>query len=246
MKKGIIINVSVLLIGVLAYATVQWGSSRSQVNSNTSETANPPSATPQVNPIPKTLPLMVMSAPIKIPYAMSTPGKLHPYTVPNSTKTISFHYDDSVQSRNPVLDVYLDNQLIRPVGKGLTVNGYGPVNGVFSPDNKYMAFLTQGVCGGFCANYDLHIVDIANATMFAAHPPRKISDFPGNATPYVYVIPYISYEWNQDDSLSVTFFFVGDILEGRDNITEYRISPKELWRYDISTNKYTFLQTLPE
>ena len=54
-----------------------------------------------------------------------------------------------------------------------------------------------------------------------------------------------SYTWTKDDILMVVLYPVTVDTSNKNPVT-YRESPKEFWRYDINTKKYTFLQTLPE
>ncbi len=87
-------------------------------------------------------------------------------------------------------------------------------------------------------------VNLSDKTIAQIGPPHKVPDYSGlKEEPGQQITPVIeSYEWSNDNSLKVIFYFVGYFNDSK----YYRISPKEIWRYDLNTKQYTFLQTLPE
>jgi hypothetical protein len=139
------------------------------------------------------------------------------------------------QARNPGSLVYINNVNIGEIG------GSGLASGSFSPDHKYFAFLGWGIWGGGTM-FDMYAVDLSNKEINQVAPPRKETDFQKVESDLGFLPnPYIeSFAWD-GNGFNLTFFFV------EDNGTDiYRISPREVWHYDLRDKKYNLLDTLPE
>jgi hypothetical protein len=115
-----------------------------------------------------------------------------------------------------------------------------------SPDNKYFAFRSRVVsgCASACHNFYMYIADLVGKRLTHVSPPRREQEYSGQKeSPTEIVMPFIeSYTWNTDDSLNVTVALVTT----EDGSSYFRISPKEIWRYDLATKQYALVETLPE
>ncbi len=161
------------------------------------------------------------------------------YTNTSTKTTISFQY---VPGGNETFlsEVYVnDRDAGQTSGQDVEVIG-------FSPDGKYFGFRTiQGV--GCCSSdMLLNVVNTTSSTgtIISIRPPREEGDYIGTKEiPNQAVSSIIeSASWNNDDSLSVIFYCGGYSSDNE----YYRISPNEIWRYDLATKKYTLIQTLSE
>lgn len=139
------------------------------------------------------------------------------------------------EARNPGTKIYLDGSLI-----GET-DGVGLSGSSFSSNGKYFIYRTIGYTGAqHEIDSDYYVIDVQNKKIIYISNPKisleKFSQFE--------VDPYIEmYDWISDKEIKITFFFIdSDNFFGR----TYRVSPKEIWQYDIETGEYRFTETLPE
>jgi hypothetical protein len=155
------------------------------------------------------------------------------YTITSiNNQKISFQLLNG-QSRNPSYGVFIDENKI---GQFSALEISQPV---FSADNKYLVFQTRSVCGAECGDFDLYLVNVLNNQLSNIKPPRNKEDYTGNKSTVDVISPFIdSYEWINSSKLKITFYFVQS--------DSYRISQKEVWQYDIKTNQYQLMETLPE
>jgi hypothetical protein len=197
----------------------------------------PISATP-TNPVPSST---LIHVPIDIYAGEQSLGSVSPtrYADASSGVTISFK---NVPGGNRTFfsDVYVNSKNVGQInGQNIWIVG-------FSPDNKYFAFKTLQSSGSF-ETY-LNVVDIANSTSTVTliKPPLREQDYQGEKSRLGRgVYPFIeSAKWDNDNSLSVIFYFV--VTGSDEGGGYYRISPKQLWRYDLTTKSYTLMQILPE
>jgi len=141
---------------------------------------------------------------------------------------VKFVPDSAAMSTNGGAYVYLDQKKIGSVG------GAGASLFSFSPDGQYLALRAIYRSGAFQSTFELNVIDIMNEKIIRIQLPQgKLDAF------------IESYTWTKDDILMVVLYPVTVDTSNKNPVT-YRESPKEFWRYDINTKKYTFLQTLPE
>ncbi len=131
-------------------------------------------------------------------------------------------------------------------------NRIGEANGylmmpIFSTDGRFLAFRSMWVtgCAGTCFDSSIYVVNLIDRAMIQIVPPREQTAYTGSVRiPEGEVNNAIiePYGWDTD-SLKVLFYYSGFSMQ--DN-KDYRVGPKELWRYDLTTKQYTLLETLPE
>ncbi len=161
--------------------------------------------------------------------------------VNTSTKVaISFKKVDT-GTRNLAADIYVDQ--VKVNGKYDEVGGQGESLFSFSPDNKYFAFRTRWQSGCCASDFGIYVIDLTAKKIIEINPPQREQDYSGQKeSPTQSIFPLIeSYGWD-NGALKITFYFVGFSSDEK----YYRISPKEIWRYDLTTKQYTLLETLPE
>jgi hypothetical protein len=97
----------------------------------------------------------------------------------------------------------------------------------FSPNNKYFAVLqtlNEG-CAGGCLGFYIFVVNLRSGAAQTLQPqPASHDEF------------VESYTWDGDDVLDVVSYPVSG---------SYRTSPKQLWRYDLTTGSSILLSTTP-
>jgi|GEM_PF-4163002 len=147
---------------------------------------------------------------------------------------------EDLNSRNPTYDVLLDGVEIGEVG------GQGFSQGTLSPDGAYYALRSRGTlgCAGICQHFNVDLIDVKNKkVIYVGYPPEAFSYEEG-----VGIIdnPYIeSYTWGSNGAIRLVTFLT--LLEKpSENSIFYRVTPKQVWNYDIGTKKYTLVETLPE
>jgi hypothetical protein len=178
-------------------------------------------------------------------------GSLPPFVNTSTGATVTFK-EYSTGANNLGAYVYLDGEKIdkgdyilvngQNVRKTLEVGGEGSDLG-FSPDNKFFAFRTRWGSGCCASDFAIFVMDIGHKTISQVNPPRREADYSGpKESPTQSIFPFIEeYTWD-NDALRVTFYFV----EFSSDEKYYRVSPKEIWRYDLATGQYTLLETLSE
>jgi hypothetical protein len=148
------------------------------------------------------------------------------------------------EARNLAADVYVDQ--VKVNGKYDEVGGEGESLFGFSPDNEYFAFRTRWQSGCCASDFAIYVIDLTAKRIIRIGSPRRAQDYTGEGSHLGRdVFPVIeSYKWGSGDSVNVVFYFVATGSDEGGGY--YRISPKEIWRYDLTTKQYTLLQTLPE
>jgi hypothetical protein len=139
-------------------------------------------------------------------------------------------------SGNSSVNVYLNKKNIGQVEVGPAEAQFG-----FSPDNKYFTWRNQLDGGGGSFNYEIDVINLATEKIITINQPVvSFSDPNIDATESVSGLME-SYVWN-GGAINVIFYFVGTEADGK----YYRLSPKQIWRYDLMNGGYTLFQTLPE
>lgn len=157
---------------------------------------------------------------------------------PSASITASFRGVTN-QARNPGSTLFINDTRIG------NVEGMGTLESSFSPDNKYFSVRTLSVCGVGCINSMLYVADILNSKLIAITPPYTSKDYKGDTSQYVDRVaePFMeSWSWDGSD-LKIKIFFVGT---SKSDGKTYRISNKEIWKYDLVNKKYTLLQVVEE
>ena len=80
-------------------------------------------------------------------------------------------------------------------------------------------------------------------------PEGQSKSYPKGCNPICYTFPYIeSYEWTGSSTIEMVSYIaeVESYDEKKGGHTYYRISPKQLWQYDLESREYTFLRELEE
>lgn len=133
---------------------------------------------------------------------------------------VSFVLDKSVQARNQAYEVNVNGVKIGTVG----VQGISEAE--FSPDGKYFSLKSRTVCGATCFDFIINVIDIENKKISTINPPKEEK----GKTSFIE-----SYDW-KDGAIQLVFYYV----------TDARVSAKEIWEYNLNTQKYTLLKTIAE
>jgi len=111
----------------------------------------------------------------------------------------------------------------------------------FSPDNHYLAFRTRNVLGAGAYAFTLIAFDLQNGETIHINAPPELMSYKDAKFPYIE-----SYEWN-GAKLDIVMYTVEMVYIPKPETIEYfRIEPKQLWQYDLSTKQYTFLKNIDE
>jgi hypothetical protein len=174
--------------------------------------------------------------------------------------TISFRGSPPYDAQNEAFSVFAGNKQIGPTGAegGTIVSRLG-----FSPDGNYFAVRVLGVSGAY--RYDTHIgiVDLLNNKYKYIEPKVQAPQYASSGIEFWDLSPYVSfYKWSGSSTLDTTSYLLGTKYDqtevpvnqpvngiqptvNRGTITYYRVSPIEVWRYDLSTGSSTLIQTTP-
>lgn len=108
----------------------------------------------------------------------------------------------------------------------------------FSPDNRYLAFRTRWNMGVAKYAFNLMVFDLqGEVTIVVTKPEGK----PGG-----FVYPE-SYEWKENNKMDIIVYTVkSQYISEEKKHNYYRITPKELWQYDLQTYEHTFLREIEE
>lgn len=142
-----------------------------------------------------------------------------------------------IQARNPGSSLYINQKLFGPI------EGVGVIDGHFSPNNIFFATHVVSICGAGCWSSMIYVADVANTKLSLIIVPRSKSDYKIDMQQYSEIKPYIESYVLNNDILQLSFFFLG---VNKDNGENYRVSPKEVWNYDLLTQQYVLIKSLPE
>lgn len=195
-----------------------------------------------------TSPTVSIWVPVNI-FADVTPIQGKFFTNSSTGTTISFgekiKFDD--ETANGYVDLLKNNVLIGRASSVLQALLS------FSPNGKYFGFRTQYGYGATAFGHILNIINLTSGTVTNINAPYKTGrEYPksrinlrvGDVANLYGDIE--SYSWHED-AVDVVFYFVtSEYNESANQLTYYRATPKELWRYDLNTKSYTFIKTLPE
>jgi len=167
--------------------------------------------------------------------------QLTDYVSPSKKVVVSFgppSKDEAHKTRNSGLSVFIDKNKVGEVsGQGVSVFG-------FSSDEKYFVSRSRAVsgCAGNCQNFYLNVINIIDRNIVNINIPPINTYIDKEKFSDTTVYPEKVY-WNQNGNLEIIAYTVG--LE-KDTGKLYIISPKEIWDYDLTSNSYTFVKTLPD
>lgn len=219
MKKVLIIAIIILVLLVGGYYWIHYMNSR---------------------PTP-----IVSSTDIRVPVGIfdGMEGSLSQITVPfvstSTGETITLHQTGGTGD-NLTYEAYLNGENVGEVDAGW-VGFFG-----FSSDNKYFGIRVASTLGAAATYYGITVLDLVNKKAINIQAPSVTSSTP--QPPNYETFPVIaSGSWGNDDTLNVTAYMaVSDYNDQTHQSTEYRISPVEVWQYNLTTGSYTFLQALLE
>jgi hypothetical protein len=150
--------------------------------------------------------------------------------VNTTTKDAISIQDSGLGGQNPDYYIYVNQKKVGEIG------GYQSMPS-FSPDNNHFAILDaydEG-CAGNCFGFNIPVINLLNDTMITLEPQPAPHD------------EYIeSYSWDGDNAIDVTSYEItysgGSLTTNPDY---YRVSPKEVWRYDLTTGSSTLISSTP-
>lgn len=156
--------------------------------------------------------------------------------------TISFTKltGERYEARNSTFEVRVNNTKI---GQFSGVSRSIPS---FSIDSKMFVFRLLTGCGASCFNTYIEVVDLINPKILNISTPRKYQDYKiEKSRSGIEIEPFIeSYTWFGSDKLKIMFYFIA--FDNNMGAKYYRVSPKEVWQYNLITGQYTLLETVPE
>lgn len=166
------------------------------------------------------------------------PHKIFPAINPDTGQRISVK-DDPMRSGTGgiVFDIFIDNEKIGSFGAE-SIKDAG-----FSPENKYFAFRSSWSSGSAsqAQSYRVVVIDMDSKTIRAIYPERAKSEYnDGVERPMNYFIE--SYSWHNDAVEMIVY----DAAYIKERGAYFRVSPKEIWRYDLKSKEFTLLEVLPE
>jgi hypothetical protein len=178
---------------------------------------------PQSNSVASSSPDMGASSTTPIHVLISNigfgSGKIFPITN-SSTQDVLSIKDTGNEAQNP----------------SAYIGGYQSMSS-FSPDNNYFAVLDtyDDGCAGNCFGFSIPVINLASDTIVTLEPQPAPHD------------EYIeSYTWDGNDAIDVTSYEItysgGSLITNPDY---YRVSPKQVWRYDLTTGSSTLISQTP-
>lgn len=189
---------------------------------------------PTVTSVPaqtSTAPNPSSTPPIHVPINTVNFGNNVRFPITNTTtqEVISIQ-DTGVAAQNPSSYIYAN---LKKVGE---ISGYSSMAS-FSPDNSHFAVLqtTDEGCAGDCFGFSISVVDLINGTMITLEPQ-----------PYPHDEYIESYVWDSNNAMDVTSYEIAYSGGSRTtNPDYYRVSPKDVWRYDLTTGSSTLISSTP-
>lgn len=111
----------------------------------------------------------------------------------------------------------------------------------FSPDNRYLAFRTRSEFGAENYFFGLIVFDLQSGKTTEIDFPPPLKKFESGRFPYM-----DSYSWD-GSKIDIIMYVVTSVNnEQTKDFDRFRTESKQLWQYDLVSQQYTFIQTLPE
>lgn len=138
---------------------------------------------------------------------------------------------------NRSYSVTLNNQKMGEIG------GEGFGMNAFSLDKRYYSIRSRGSvgCASMCQDTSIYVLDLKDKKVFDVQYPMNGYDFPKSLSKAANSKFIESYSWKENNIINLTTFLVSI-----DTKSTNRISPKQIWEYNIATKQYTLIQTLSE
>lgn len=145
--------------------------------------------------------------------------------------------NQKLSGRNPISDLYLNSTKIGEI------TDYSVSINQCSPDGRYCIITSESISGPGITRKIVDIIDIQEKKMInlGLLPRDKSIIYENNipATDKINIIDFIeSYKWINNNMLEITAYYIAP--------DHKRSSPKQIWQYDLSTNKYTLIKTLAD
>jgi hypothetical protein len=153
---------------------------------------------------------------------------------------ISFQ-ERSTGARNSATDIFIEGEEIG------TISGQDAAIFSSSPDGNLFSFRYRAQTGCCSSNFYIYVIDTIKNNLIRVSPPglnysSNEIEFRQKAFPVIE-----SYEWENISTLKITAYFSAFLADGTVvGYHYYRISPKEIWRYDLMNGQYILLETLEE
>lgn len=143
-------------------------------------------------------------------------------------------YEQSpIQSRNPVIDVLLNEKKIGDYA------GYRLTDLRLSPTGQYVSFESTWVCGAGCTEYYVYLIDFKTGTLWSIRPP--IARTGSDTNLYIESSSWIG----EGNTLELTAYMT-DIVDVSGTSNRMRLSHKQVWQYDLATREFTLVRELLE
>lgn len=135
-------------------------------------------------------------------------------------------------TRNPLMAVFENGQKL---GEFAGLEVFKPLP---SSDGSKAVIRSISTCGAGCIDPEVYIVDSSAKTVSRVSPARSNHEYTGTDDA-VYEIGSIA--WANNSTLRIVGYFANQSSEGY-----FRVSPQEVWNYNVTTRSYSFVETLPE
>ena len=134
-------------------------------------------------------------------------------------------------SRNPKLGVFAGDKQLG------TFSAFEVFQPTFSPNKEMAIIRSVWVCGYQCIDTETYIANPKAGTLTFVISPRKENEYGGQDAEYE-VGPV---SWSDNENLRVVGSYVTQTTEGY-----IRISPQEMWNYNVASKSYSLIETLSE
>jgi hypothetical protein len=216
-KKLIVIILIVILILVVGiYFYVYLGKQSRHVTSGSTSTQATAAPSSTQN----------IHIPVDIFSGDRTGSHQEPITNTSTGETVTFGSNQGNQTMNEGWIVYLNKKKIG-VLTGQSTNLFS-----FSPNNQRLAFRVNYQINGNNLGYNLVIINVASGTIsgIGSQPEGAFIE---------------SYSWEGNDALNIVSYPVSFSYSGNGIVTYYRIAPKQVWHYDLTTGSSTIVSETP-
>ena len=152
---------------------------------------------------------------------------------------ITLIFNKEYSGRNPVYDIIYKENII----------GSAMYNFNFhqcSSNKRYCIKTDISFCGAACVSKSVGIIDLNNLSGVSLKPLYQDTSVIYKDRTSLKDISNSQYfieseKWIDDNTMELTAFYILSMSNGY-----YRVSPKQIWQYDILTDKYTLIKTLED
>jgi Flp pilus assembly protein TadG len=121
---------------------------------------------------------------------------------------------------------------------GVSILGFTPCHNYFALESAQIDGYTSGA-----GDWGITVVDIKNGKLINIAPQVSYDPYSKSQAEQLNLASFIdSYSWDGNDGIDITSYLLS-IGYGNSNLI--RMSPKEIWNYDLATGVYSLVATIP-